>query len=146
MGGMGKRKATFEPLVREPNEPTDLEFSSPVDQRALVNPTALVVSSHQVVATINPPSLVLATSTSVGRHVGSEGVASGSGESTSRLPGPCHVGAEGVAADWLGTGPTPVGGKVAGPLESVPAAAEEGEDPVAERFRELLRIAGYDVW
>ena len=146
MGGMGKRKATSEPLVRELNEPTDLKFSWPVDQRASVNPTVPAVSPRQVVATVNPPSLELATSTGVGRHVGFEGVTSGSGKATSRLPGPGHLGTEGVTADRLGTCPTPVGGEAAGPLEPIPAAAEEGEDPVAERFWELLRIAGYDVW
>ena len=142
---MGKRKATSEPIVREPNEPTDLEFSWPVDQLVSVTPTVPAAPSNQVVVSSNPTSLALATSTIIGSHVGSEGVAKGSGESAPHLSGQGHVGSEGVTADRFGTGPIVVGGAVAGPLESVPVAAEEGEDSVAERFWELLRIAGYDV-
>ena len=143
---MGKRKATSEPIVREPNELTDPEFSWPGDQLVSITPTVPAAPSNQVVISSNPTSLALATSTISGSHVGFEGVASGSGESAPRLYGQGHIGSEGVTADRFGTGPTVVGGAVAGPLESVPVAAEEEEDPVAERFWELLRIVGYDVW
>ena len=168
---MGKRKATSEPLVREPNELTDPVVSwlgERLGSVPTVTPNVPSAPSNQVVVSGNSTSLALATSAGSRSHVGFERFVNGLGGPAPRLTeeghvgsegvtvdrwstitsatGGGHVGSEGVTVDQLGTGPTAIEEAVAGHLGSVHVTVEEVEGPVAERFWELLRIAGYELW
>ena len=81
-GGMGKRKATSEPLVREPNELTDPVVSwlgERLGSVPTVTPNVPSAPSNQVVVSGNSTSLALATSAGSRSHVGFERFVNGLG-------------------------------------------------------------------